>query len=424
VSKECPVVAVFGYNNVRIYDVMKIKKIVFSLYGANLLLCKKGITNADWQAVDYCCDVKLGETLESNKIEFNKIKKYCEEENVCIIGILPFSDKGVILGAYVGMQLGLPHDDYDTALVCLDKYEFRKSELEYDKLPKQYLKPSFTLIKGKEDLLSFYKYIGGNIILKPTSEGNSRGCVVITHPDHIQSAVQEVDKYFEQGVIAEECINYTQEYSYDQVAGVAWLTEKQTTQKPYCAEIQQIVPAPLSKENYNDYLEIGSTMANISGSLGGAAHNEFFVTEDGDFYAVEPNRRPAGDRIWDLAGLAFKYFSPWEAWIKWAVTREYQSGILQNQCSVGLRRITPSKNGVIVNIDSHKLKSIRSDKFSGIEELVVSKHVGDLVTYTPKDNSQFLGYIIARRIDANVLKELLIKKCEEIQKCFEIKQID
>lgn len=413
------VVAVFGYNNVRIYDVMKIRDIVVELYGAKLLLCKDNITPDDLKAADYCCDVSLERGEESNESELGKIKSFCIDNSIKIIGVLPFSDKGVVLGSYVASKFGLVTDDYDKALACLDKVEYRNLENTYSPLPQSYRKPKFTLVSSKEELLSFYEKLRGNIIIKPTSEGNSRGCFIVRCKEDIKLALEEVSNYFSTDVMVEECIEYEQEYSYDQVAGVAWLTEKETTDAPYCAEIQQIVPAPLPKSEYDNFLELGKTMAEISGSKGGAAHNEFLITKDKFFYGVEPNRRPAGSHIWDLAMLAYPDFNIWKAWVRWVVDEIEQTKLDSNKYYAGIRMITAPKSGAIKNIKTDCV-SIISESTDEIIEIRFSKKIGEHVSPIVKDNSGFIGHVIARSTEPSDLKSLLYKISLEASACVEV----
>jgi hypothetical protein len=103
------------------------------------------------------------------------------------------------------------------------------------------------------------------------------------------------------------------------VAGSTWITEKTTTEGAYRAEIQQVVPAPLSAEVQARLMAAGQHMAALVSANNGAWHNEVFLGSDHLTSAVETNMRPGGMHIWDLAREAFIDFDPWERWVRWAV---------------------------------------------------------------------------------------------------------
>ena len=143
------------------------------------------------------------------------------------------------------------------------------------------------------------------------------------------------------------------------------------------------------------------------------------MTHDKKFYVVEPNRRPAGGHIWDLSSMAFPHFKPWDVWIKWAVKGEEIEWSGLHESYAGLRRIIANKNGTVTAIDSDKIETIRKRQHN-IIKIDLKKKIGDVVTAHPKDNSQFLGQIMAQCSKPDGLKSLLANVCLEIQACFEV----
>jgi hypothetical protein len=95
------VVALFGYNNTRIYDVIKIKEILSSRYQAQLLLIKEGLTESDTLVTPYCIDHRP----EDPRV-IESLKKYLTQNSLQLVGCLPFSDRGVIGAAYASKAFG------------------------------------------------------------------------------------------------------------------------------------------------------------------------------------------------------------------------------------------------------------------------------------------------------------------------------
>ena len=78
---------------------------------------------------------------------------------------------------------------------------------------------------------------------------------IATTADDLTALLKGVDEtllekpYREGGIVLEELIQNAREYSWDYVAGSTWVTEKTTTEGAYRAEIQQVVPAPLTPKS-------------------------------------------------------------------------------------------------------------------------------------------------------------------------------
>ena len=253
------VVALFGYNNTRLYDVQKIKSMLEKDFNARLLLIKEGITAEDLAVTPFCFDHKpedpeIGPVLAS----------FLEESNLKLLGCLPFSDKGVIGAAFASKYFGLFGDDSDSSPAMLDKSLFRKLEASIDLPSESYKKPFFSIAKNEADLFLTLKN-SGPYFLKPTSEGNSRGCMKIEKPEDILVWLKDNKGNLEKIVICEEDLSHNKEYSFDGVAGHYWITEKFTTTGPYKAEYQQVVPAPFSDEVN---LKTTTTLTNVIQLLG------------------------------------------------------------------------------------------------------------------------------------------------------------
>lgn len=408
------VVLVLGYNNTRVNDVKKIRQKSKEYLNAETVLCKKSPTPEDAAAADYVIDVGL----EGTETNVQKVLNSCKELNLKVIALLPFSDPGTQLGAALANHLNLNGPVPGKIISGLDKSHFREQEKHAALVPTGYKKVKSQRITSFEQLQQMYQELNGKLFLKPAKEGNSRGCINLTKEKSLESAWSEVSKYLEGGVIAEELIDEAKEYSWDHVCGYSWVTEKKTTQNEYRAEIQQILPAPISSSVFKCISSAGSFMSDLSGSNNSACHNEVFFNEKtNNVIAVEPNLRPAGMRIWDLAAIAFENLDPWKEWVLWAAgINNSESKELVRNYYVGIRMIQAEKSGVLKEINSINIAQFTRDDFE-IVELTWTKKSGDSITTVVKDNSEFIGFVIAKSKNysqlANYLNEVCNTLCKE-----------
>lgn len=399
-------VLVLGYNNTRINDVKKIREKVKLCLNAMTLLCKKDPNETDKSAVDLVIDVGLEKTDENLKI----INDFCTANEIRLVGILPFSDHGTQLGAKLAHSLNLPGANPHEVNSALNKHNFREKEKQA-KQPNGYIPVNAMKITTLNELQFAFKTFDSAIFVKPMTEGNSRGCIAIKNYADCEPAWDEVKKYLSGGITAERLIEHAQEYSWEYVAGYSWITEKLTTQNQYRAEPQHILPAPI-KENEETLLSNGAKfMAELCGYNGCACHNEIFLLDTKDrVMAVEPNLRPAGGKLWDLSTHAFEDFDPWTLWILWSAGKiDSTPKVLKQKCFAGMRFLTAKKNGSLKSIGFYALDKLTT-RFSGdFIELVWTKKPGDTVVSSPRDNSDFLGYITAKSSDYKNLAALLLQ---------------
>ncbi len=408
------VILVIGYNNTRINDVKKIQKRALESLNAQTVLCKKSPTEEDRNAVDHVIDVDLSATAENVR----HVIEECTRLDFKIIAILPFSDPGTQLGAALADALRLPGHDKNKILAAFDKSHFRKQESETQNAPENYLKVGSQRIHSYDELAALF-HKNKKVFLKPACEGNSRGCIAIHNENDLKTAWPQLEKYLSAGVVAEQLITNAEEYSWDHINGHSWITEKETTQNSYRAEIQQIVPAFLTEEKAKMLNEAGHFMAELCGHHNAACHNEiFFLKESNQVAAVEPNLRPAGMRIWDLAALAFQNFNPWEEWLKWATHQKSEITQLTREYYSGIRMIGAKQDGVLKHLPEPQAYPPLSSETS-IIEIVWTKKVNDRVSATQKDNADFIGYVIARSKDYAALKrdlkELTVQLADQVE---------
>jgi hypothetical protein len=385
------VVAIFGYNNSRLYDVIKLQRLVRERLGADILLVKDGLTEADYKVTPHCInwtpdDPKLSDILNI----------YLNLHQLRLIGCLPFSDKGVIGAAHVAENFGIVGDAASTAHAMLDKFAFRDLEAAINFDDSLYKKPFFCTLRSALELRAFLK-TSGCFFLKPKAEGNSRGCMVIETDSDIDRWLAENPTALDKGVIIEEIINAS-EFSFDSVGGAHWITQKFTTTGRFRAEYQQIVPAPFPEDLTLQLQQVFMPLLAAMGSRGGAFHHEFFLLTDRRVASVEPNRRPAGMWIWDLAAWAFRDFDPWAVWVDWCAGHFTNSITLKQTAFAGVRGVIARCDGTLKLLDEEGARSVLSDRF-GPENVrfAVFKNSGDTVRAEPRDNSDFIAFVAIRR---------------------------
>lgn len=389
--KNKKIMAVFGYNNSRIYDVMKIKTLVKEKHDAEILLVKEAINLQDREVTPYCLDY----APEDPQV-IDSLLSYLKENNLDLIGCLPFSDKGVIGASHVSAKLGLFGDDPLSSYAMLDKKLFRELEAEIDLSDSVYKKPFFYTLHSEDEIFNLLSR-KGPFFIKPTAEGNSRGCMKIESSNDIKHWLKENSSSLKQGAICEELLGNNNEFSFDGVAGHYWITEKFTTSGSYRAEYQQIVPAPFSESKNIQLYETLEPLLSQLGSRGGAFHHEFFLMQDDRIASVEPNRRPAGMWIWDLATWAFEAIDPWSCWIDRCANIQSDKTVLKKKFFAGVRGVISNKNGRLTNLNKEKIKN-QLDKNFGAENLRISflKENESSVRSIPRDNSDFLAFIALR----------------------------
>lgn len=390
------VVIIFGYNNTRVYDIQRLKKLCKKMLNADIMLCKENISSMDSDITPYSLAINLEiKNIEVIKQQISIIDEFVLKHQLNPIACLPFSDKGIPLGTYYAESRGLHHDNCERSFACIDKYTYRCLE-QQAQTPEWFKKPFFTKIysyaEAKEIILS--KKIP--LFFKPTSEGNSRGCIEINSLQDLEENKSILESYFTQGIIIEECIKGCDEYSFDGVDGDYIITEKKTSQGHYRVETQHILPAPLSEQHYHRLIEAGKIVSAISGSDNGAVHNELFLNKNtGEVYCVEPNRRPAGLKLWDWVSIAFPGVHNWSKWVAWASKKTMTTvSPTHHSFHVGCRMLKAPQCGTLKSFNALEFKKL--EKLPDVVEIILSKTQGSKVTSILKDNSDFLGYVVCK----------------------------
>lgn len=412
-------VIIFGYNNTRVYDIERLKKMCRESLDAEIMLCKEKITQVDLDITPYVLEVDITKFDDhSIKEQIRSIDEYIASRGFDVIACLPFSDKGIPLGSHYARKSGLNHDKCETSVACIDKYEFRVLERDVA-TPKWYKKPFFRKIHTISDARTCINNSTMPLFFKPVAEGNSRGCLEINSIQDLEENFDIVEAYLEQGIVVEECIKDCDEYSFDGIDGNYIITEKKTSQGYYRVETQHILPAPLDPMLYDRLIEAGKIVSRISGSNGGAVHNELFLNKKtGEVYCVEPNRRPAGLKLWDWISTAYPNVDNWTAWINWASNIPNTTKLTANKYYVGCRMMKSNKSGQISSInDMLRTKLISMES---VCDLVLTKKVGQNVTSNLKDNSDFTGYFVCKSDSPECLLKTLDLVEQEVSQIYTV----
>ncbi|MGH8387743.1 MAG: ATP-grasp domain-containing protein [Pseudomonas sp.] len=404
-------VVVVGYNGSRVHDIQKLRELCKSLYDARLILLVEQIQPDDDQVADHVCSTSLAEKDVPASLEL--VVGCLKADHWKLIGVLPFSDRGVLLGAALASHFGLPGITPAEARAGLDKQIFRQLESTATRSPEDYRPVVSTRIESLPELRQRVIELGGKAFIKPACEGASRGCRVIRHPSECDEAWAALKPYREGGVVLEELIQNAQEYSWDCVAGSTWITEKTTTEGAYRAEIQQVVPAPLTVDAQSRLMAAGRHMAGLVSQDNGAWHNEVFYRANHRTSAVETNMRPGGMHIWDLARKAFVDFDPWERWVRWAVEGHVDSHEPVPRGYCGIRLLRATTVGILRDVPD--IQSLARSLNIDLVEAVLTKRIGDSVTAEVKDNFSFIGHIVLFNEHYEQLSSDLLRLAEAIE---------
>ncbi|WP_122454899.1 ATP-grasp domain-containing protein [Pseudomonas viridiflava] len=401
---------VVGYNGSRVYDITNLRKLCASRHSATLTLITKQAQPADYDAADAVLVCPLG----SDNIEASSdfVVSEISKQNLKVVGILPFSDFGILLGAHLSRHYQLPGISPADAPPGLDKRAYRDLERADLARPPTHNPIYNVQVNTLEQLNAVVAHLGGRAFVKPANFGNSHGCIALYNINECAPAWKKLSAFHDGGVLVEELVMGAKEFSWDFVAGYSWITEKETTQDSFRAEIQQIVPAKLSNKESRLLNDAGHYMRNLVSVDNGAFHNEIFLRADSTS-TVETNMRPAGMHIWDLANLSFKSFDPWHCWLAWATDGAFISGTLERQSYSGIRMIRAPSSGVLKFLPD--VEQIAANLNISFVSFKFNKALGASVTEEVTDNASFIGEVIVADEDYDTLRNNLLLLTEAIE---------
>jgi hypothetical protein len=294
-----PMLLIIDYNLSRIDDVRHMRDHALRSHGAGVVLVRHRPSPADRQMCDDVIDL---DPLDPGFVAAG-LRLLGPRRDHLRAGIV-FSDDAVRSGAQLLQALGLPVDSPDPAAGAFCKHRYRLSEARHASLlaAQRILIPDFREVTSVDDVVEFARQHPDGFILKPSQEGNNRGVVLVRPGDDAAAAFAEVMPYLDGGAICEQVIPYRREYSFDGLGSASFITEKMNAGGRYPVEVAQVLPAELSDLARTTVERVGRQVNWLVGQCDGPFHNEIKISDDGAHAAVvEPNRRPAGMKIWSLA---------------------------------------------------------------------------------------------------------------------------
>lgn len=323
---------------------------------------------------------------------------------------LVFSDDAIYSGSLLLKALALEVDSAVLAESAFSKSIYRENEQKVKKyLSEQAIfVPDFKIIHTLKELHEFSERHPKGFVLKPTCEGNNRGVLKLNAESNLEEAMNEVENYIHEGIICEELIDYAYEYSYDGLGHLEFITEKLSLNTRYPVELGQIVPARLDANAQNLIKQTGRVANLLVGQKRGPFHNEIKLNSEHNKTAViEPNRRPAGMKIWDLAGKVYG-MNFYHAWIDQVMGNDLPVILPEPKGHAAIRLLGSPKEGILqlpIMIENDPLLFLELLKKRFLEQnsssadhldwfdFKFTKKNGDRVFKMPRDNSYFLAQI-------------------------------
>lgn len=293
------ILLIIDYNLTRVSDVKNIASYARERHDADTILIRANPTERDFQLCDCLIDL---DPLADDFVERALVLLKPWRKNIRA-GIV-FSDDAVQTGAELLERLSLPVDSAALAVNAYSKRAYRGSEAHIRELleGQQMFVPDFVEVFSVDDLRRFAANHPGSFVVKPSCEGNNRGVVIVRPGDDLEAAFAAVSTYLARGAICETLIPFDREYSFDGIGATEFITEKVTAYGRYPVEVAQILPAQITATERTTLTRAGRLANVLVGQHHGPFHNEIKLDDAGQRAAiVEPNRRPAGMKIWTIA---------------------------------------------------------------------------------------------------------------------------
>ncbi|MBN3769423.1 acetyl-CoA carboxylase biotin carboxylase subunit family protein [Burkholderia sp. Se-20378] len=302
-ARSASTLLIVDYNLSRVEDVAHLARHARERYGARTVLIRSGPSERDRRICDDVIDL---DPLADGFVDA-AVAQLAGIAGDLRAGIV-FSDNAVQQGAALLERLGLAVDSASLAAGAFSKHAYRVAEHRVRALleAQRVMVPDYAEVASVDDLRRFAAAHPGGFVVKPSCEGNNRGVVVVRNGDSLEAAFGEVAPYLAGGVICEAFIPFAREFSFDGLGALAFTTEKVSATGRYPVEVAQILPSRLADHEADTLTRAGRLANLLVGQRAGPFHNEIKLSDDGlQAAVVEPNRRPAGMKIWWLARWAY-----------------------------------------------------------------------------------------------------------------------
>ena len=397
-------ICIVDYNLTRIADVKMMVDYASQKHSLRTVLIRANPTSVDQDLADLVINL---DPLASNFA--TEAEGALGEIRTQIAAVLPFSDNSVVSGAQLAERLNLRSDNSEMAKRAFSKLAYRQAEfphsrqLAHDKI----MAPAMKKIATSRDLVNFIADFG-EAVLKPSCEGNNRGVIRLSAHNDLEAAFNEVAPYLKLGVIAEQVIPFPTEFSLDGLGHLHFITRKLGVSGRYPVECGQIVGTKIPPGIVNAVTRAGSWANVLCGQRIGPFHNEIkYDPLSGMTAIVEPNRRPAGMRIWHLAEKAFG-INFFHLWIDQMITGKTPLFLPTPERTAGIRMLGSSRDGLLTfpTASTEKTRALidevtmeflaaRTSLNSPPEifDFQWNQIFGSKIPSRPSDNSQFVAQV-------------------------------
>jgi hypothetical protein len=361
-----------------------------------LCLIRPNPSAIDFDIADYVIDLNFTDP-EFVAQAITQLKKF----NIEVVGGFPFSDKAVLAGSRLLKRLNVLADSDTLAITALSKWEYRQAENNFSDLFKSQdvFLPKSAKIRTFDELKKFFKTSPKGVVLKPTNEGNNRGVSLVQSSAGLMGAWRDASPWLSDGLIVEQIIPFSPEFSHDGIAHLDFVTKKYSAKGAYPVENGQEVGSGLDRKTVSRIKQTGRLVNTLTGSLVGAFHNEIKIDSNSlQTSVVEPNRRPAGMHIWDLAERVYGV-SFYSLLIDSALGRGLPEQLPPPKGTAAIRMLPPPVDGKfcaprdVAMYFTSELADLSAR--SGLEffNFSILKNPGERLERVAKTNADFLGQI-------------------------------
>jgi hypothetical protein len=425
-SDSTPAIVIADYNLTRTDDVRLLTAYAARRYGCSSILIRSKPAAVDRQLADVVID------LDPLAPDFPAAAaRALTPYRSRIRAVLPFSDNGVQSGAALAELLGLPHDSATLAQAAFSKEDYRRHEWTM----REYLRaqglmvPRSQAVQSLEELRTFAGEMPNGFVLKPSCEGNNRGVLKLMPGDDLERAFAEVMPYLQGGLIVEELIPFEEEYSFDGIGHLSFVTKKASVTGRYPVERGQTVPAR-EKPSTLATIRRGGTLANVlCGQRIGPFHHEVkYDPGSGQGAVIEPNRRPAGMRIWHLAERVYR-LNFFELWMDQLLTGKLPQTLPAPHGVAAIRMLAAPRDGTLhyegerqdfgrqlMSRTQREWEARAGEARGPIEWFDFQLHAasGTRVRAEPLDNSHFIAHVCLYSPDGGLDEQRVFDSFEHV----------
>ncbi|MDX1901784.1 MAG: biotin carboxylase [Gammaproteobacteria bacterium] len=425
-SKLKKYILIIDYNLSRYDDVKMMAEYALSKYGLRAILIRPNPSSIDQLVADHIINL---DPRSEGFIE-DAIRCLSSFANDIQAGLV-FSDNAVFSGAKLLESLGLETDSALMAESAYSKIKYRQAESENINLwnKQNIFVPNFKVIYTLDEVIEFSQNNPNGFVLKPACEGNNRGVMLLREGDNLDEALSSIMPYLKDGLICEELIQFEEEYSFDGISHLTFITKKLSKKSKYPVEYGQIVSGEMDTRTAELIARAGAVANMIVGQCRGPFHNEIKLSLEKDQAAIiEPNRRPAGMKIWSLAEKVFGY-DFYQLWIDRVVAKKLPSKLPPAKGVSAIRMLGAPCDGVFklpvyLSNNSDLLFKKFIEQFKKHSHVAfpiewfgfqLNKKTGDDVVKVQKDNSDFIAQICIYLNDSRVD---VIQLLDQINDCW------